>query len=464
MKHSSIKTSRQGSGYVLDKYYKSSTDTGVLIQGLEINARDKRHCAELCYGTVKNRGVIDHVIEQAGGIKIKRISSRLINLIRIAVYELIFNPDTPEYALINEAVENSGDRAGQKQKNFVNAVCRNILRSITARETAVTDANIRRTVPSSLEKGCEFDCGLFPEPDIKPMEYYSKAYSLPLWLMERLKDQLGTKAAGRFASGSNRRPMIYAWPNTLRTDLANLEESLESQGVQTRCFSERGCIRLEKTTDLTNLEAFKKGHFYVQDPMAHLPVLGLEARPGCAAADICAAPGTKTVQMGMMMKNHGRITASDIDKDRIKKIGQNCNRLGVSIVETVLGGAEGLSKSGKHNGEFTHILVDVPCSNTGTMARRPEVRDRLKPGKATKLATISAGILAESVKIHKPRARICFSTCSVLREENQQAVESFLNRFQGSYRVLNEELTIPKTDTSTDIGHDGGYYCLIEAL
>jgi 16S rRNA (cytosine967-C5)-methyltransferase len=463
MKRSSIQTSRQGCCYVLDRYYKSSVQIRAGIERLKINARATRHCAELCYGTVKNRGVIDLVIEQCGSVAVKRISSRLINLIRIAVYELIFNPETPGYALINEAVENAGERGGQKQKNFVNAICRNILRCIKEREIAITSDNIRRTVPSSAEKGCEFNCDLFADPDFRPIEYYSLAYSLPLWLMERINEQTGAKGAGQFAAGSNRRPMVYAWPNTLKTDLEALEEVLKSENAKVQSFRQHGCIRFDRGSDLTNLEAFKRGLFYIQDPMAHLPVLDLKTEPGCIAADICAAPGTKTVQMGMMMKNHGSITASDIDRVRIKKIRQNCSRLGVNIVETVLSG-KGLKKPDDRHGRFTHILADVPCSNTGTMARRAEVRDRIKPGVIEKLSTVSEEILAESAKMHKPRARICFSTCSVLREENQQRVESFLNRFDGRYRILKEELTLPKADTSTDIGHDGGYYCVIEAL
>lgn len=421
----------------------------------------RRDCADLVFGTIRNLRCLDMVISTLADIPTERIPRRLLGILRVAVYELLYHPDTPLYAVVNEAVTNASTSARRKQPGFVNAVLRQITRSITDRSIDLAAGELEKTIPQSTHTGCRFSLNLLPNPRTAPVEYLSAAFSLPGWLVQSWLDDFGEHTARQICFASNRRPSIYVRPNPLKTTLANLAEMFRAEAIDFEVIpTESGqdpveMLRLKSRGAVTELPGFAEGLFSVQDITAALPVSKLSAQPGWLAADICAAPGTKTTQLAEIMQNIGTIIATDIDPKRLLKVNENCRRLGVTIVVTVPPGQ--LRDKVKHSGCCRLVLLDVPCSNSGVLAKRHEVRYRISPEAISSLSATQRDLLGLAADIVDRAGKICYSTCSLQRQENRDQVKSFLSA-RPDFSLEYENLTFPSPGPADC---DGGYFAVI---
>jgi 16S rRNA (cytosine967-C5)-methyltransferase len=194
--------------------------------------------------------------------------------------------------------------------------------------------------------------------------------------------------------------------------------------------------------------------FSVQDPTAAGAVEALNLKSGLRVLDLCSAPGGKTTQMAELMSDNGEIIATDIDSQRLKKVAQSCKRLGISIVKTIQ--YENIA----YQEAFDVILLDVPCSNTGVLARRPQVRHRITPQAINHLADTQLEILNSAVKFLKDGGRICYSTCSICRQENSELLQRFIAK-NPDFMVESEKLTLPSVSRGRSYEHDGGFSAII---
>jgi 16S rRNA (cytosine967-C5)-methyltransferase len=195
----------------------------------------------------------------------------------------------------------------------------------------------------------------------------------------------------------------------------------------------------------------------VVDPAAASVVEVMEPRSGETVLDLCAAPGGKTMLMAQKMHNKGGIYATDIDGDRLGKIADTCARLGVEIVAIV--GYESLPEIARDR-KFDAVLADVPCSNSGVMARRAEVRYRITEEAVKQLAVRQLAILEHAAGLIRPGGRIVYSTCSILREENQEVVERFVSH-HSDFEFEREFLMLPRPETAERMESDGGFAAVI---
>jgi 16S rRNA (cytosine967-C5)-methyltransferase len=186
---------------------------------------------------------------------------------------------------------------------------------------------------------------------------------------------------------------------------------------------------------LDRLPSFQQGLFYVQDPGTLLAVRMLEPQPGEAVLDLCAAPGGKLTYIAQRMGNEGRLVAHDASPDRLKLVQNNCARLGVKCVEAtlpstlpaVLPGADVATR----RPPFDRVLLDAPCSNTGVMRRRVDLRWRIRPEEIQRLQSAQADLLRQGAAMLRPGGKLVYSTCSLEPEENQAVVAEFLRRHAG---------------------------------
>ena len=443
---------------------------GPILNELLHETEQKQRATDLVFGTIRNRLAIDTVITAFSGRPVERIPGKLLNIIRIGTYELIYSPATGQHAIVNEAVENAKILSGKKQVGFVNAVLRQITRHITNRQVQLLpQADSKCTLAQTSSTGCEFDRDFLPDPAASPADYLSTVFSLPQWLVSDWLGEFGAELTHRICFASNRRPTIYLRPNSLKTTIQELAEKfrqtdIDFEIVDFRCSmpdarrassienQESSMIKIKSQRAVTQLPGFTEGLFTVQDISASRAVRMLEPQPDWTILDLCAAPGTKTTQLTEATGDSATIIATDIDAERLKKVRENTTRLGIKSVDIVP--YEELPDS-----KFDCALLDVPCSNTGVLARRIEARYRVKPDAIKKMTETQSELLNTAASMLKPHGTICYSTCSIQKDENSNLIRDFLQK-NHNFEFKSEKLTLPSAE---HFDHDGGYTAILTA-
>jgi 16S rRNA (cytosine967-C5)-methyltransferase len=209
-------------------------------------------------------------------------------------------------------------------------------------------------------------------------------------------------------------------------------------------------IRIKSPRAITQLPGFAEGLFTVQDITASRVVKMLRPRPDWKILDLCAAPGVKTTQLAEAVGDTAKIIATDIDAERLKKVEENITRLGIKSVEVV-------PYKQHQNSKFDCILLDVPCSNTGVLARRVEARLRIAPNAIKKLIKTQTELLNTAAPMLNPHGIICYSTCSIQEDENSSLIKDF-RRNNPSFILKSEKLTLPSAE---HFDFDGGYTAIL---
>ncbi|MBN1457231.1 MAG: methyltransferase domain-containing protein [Sedimentisphaerales bacterium] len=455
------KSPRQVALEVLDGFNIALHDAAELLGKKIEQTHRKGRATDIVYGVIRNRTAIDLVIEKIAGKPVKRIIGKLVNVVRIGVYELVYSTETAEFAAVNEAVELANAMVKTKQAGFVNALLRNITRSIVNRTADLSEADVLKTLPNSRETGCSFDKDLLADPESEPAGYLSESFSLPLWLVEEWIKEFGFEKAKDICFASNRRPGVYLWANVLKTsteELLKMFNSEDVEAVEAALPGGESMVKIKTHQSVSRLAGFKEGMFFVQDPAAWAVVKELCPEPGWTVIDLCAGPGTKTIQLAMAMNDEGEIIASDIDEERLEKVQQNADRAGFKSIKTVL--ENDLPKVISGLKKIDAILVDVPCSNTGVLAKRAEVRHRINKSAVESLVKTQKELLNYAAGIISPGGKICYSTCSILKDENEDVINSFL-AVNSKFRLLSQKLILPGCAGELPYDHDGSFAALL---
>jgi 16S rRNA (cytosine967-C5)-methyltransferase len=361
---------------------------------------DRAFITELTYGTLRWRGRLDWRIRQFSKIPFDKIEPGILNILRIGLYQILFLTRTPSTAAVNESAELAKIIRGKGGAGFVNAVLRSILR-----------------------KGGEAS---FPETGEDPVHSLSVTESHPLWLVKRWAEEMGLEEAAEICKFNNQISKLTLRTNTLKISRTILIEKLEDRGLKAvPCsFSEEG-ILLDAPPPVSELPFLKEGLFILQDEASQLVTSILNPKPGERFLDACAAPGGKTTHMAQRMKNEGEIYALDLNKEKLNRVEEVCQRLGVRIVKTIKGDAarpmpvpEGV--------RFDKILADVPCSGFGTLRKNPDLKWRRGEEDIQRLSLLQSSILRNLSGYVKEGGVLVYSTCTVFHEENENVVKKFL--------------------------------------
>jgi 16S rRNA (cytosine967-C5)-methyltransferase len=248
---------------------------------------------------------------------------------------------------------------------------------------------------------------------------------------------------------NNTPPKTFARINTLKTNFGSLKQLWDIEGVKfiARKFDwveDNIVFELKSHPPLATLKSFQKGLFYVQDPSTLLAVHELDVKPGQTVLDLCAAPGGKTTYIAQLMQNQGKIFAQDNSLDRLDLVRENDIRLGITIINASLAPKEILQKPSQ---KFDRILVDAPCSNTGVMRRRVDLRWRIAPEEIARLRQEQLDLLRRAAPRLKPGGILVYSTCSLELEENQEVVEQFLKEHE-QFKLESERELKPFSDNA----------------
>jgi 16S rRNA (cytosine967-C5)-methyltransferase len=423
-----------------------------ILNKLLSESDQKQRTTDLVFGTIRNGYAIDKVIAAFSGRPVERIQDKLLNIIRVGTCELVYSPATAQHAIVNDAVENAMALIGKKQAGFVNAVLRQITRSITNRQIDLTKSNPARTLYQGQETGCEFDRDFLPNPETSPADYLSTIFSLPGWLVSDWLSNFGFELTRLICLASNRKPGIYIRPNSLKNSVQELAEKFRLADIEIDITPQDSMIRIKSPRTITQLPGFAEGLFAVQDITASRVIKMLSPRPDRKILDLCAAPGVKTTQLAEITGDSATIIATDIDAERLKKVEENITRLDIKSVEVV-------PYEQLQNSKFDCILLDVPCSNTGVLARRVEVRHRITPNAIKKLIKTQTDLLNTATSMLNPHGIICYSTCSIQKDENSSLIKDFRQN-NPNFILSSEKLTLPSAE---HFDCDGGYTAILSA-
>jgi 16S rRNA (cytosine967-C5)-methyltransferase len=278
-------------------------------------------------------------------------------------------------------------------------------------------------------------------------------WSHPEWLVKRWTSVLGPDNTLALLEWNNTPAAAFARVNTLKTEPGKLlerwrEEEVEYAFVTRSWLPDNLVFRLESHPPLPKLRSFRDGWFYVQDPSTLLAPLVLDPQPGEQVLDLCAAPGGKTTFMAQLMNGEGRIVAGDSSEKRLQLLQENCTRLGATRVDPTAIPAGFTPLPALRSSQFDRVLVDAPCSNTGVIRRRVDLRWRIQPAELERLADVQGSLLAKGAALVQPGGCLVYSTCSLEPEENTRQIGRFLEK--DSAFALEDEVTVSPWEDHVD--------------
>jgi 16S rRNA (cytosine967-C5)-methyltransferase len=386
-----------------------------------LSPADRRLATQLVYGTFRRRATLDTLLHPAVTRRRDQVETWLWEALRLGVYQLILLTQIPVHAAIYETVELAAVVGKPRGKGFLNAVLRSIA-SLLTEETAPQPA--ADAVPLEVGTYRRLNRAVLADPATQPAEYLAGAFSWPRWLAQRWLERHGWEECVRLGFWFAGPAPLWLRCNPLRISREEYLAALAQAGVQAEAGAHRQSVRLLDHAAIPRLPGYAEGWFTVQDESSQWVASALAPAPGSQVLDLCAAPGGKTTHLAELMQNQGSILACDVDPQRLQTVRDLCARLGAGIVTTH-------QLHPKRNedppaGPFDAILVDVPCSNTGVLGRRPEVRWRLRPADFQELVPLQTRLLIQAAERIRPGGAIVYSTCSSEPDENQNVVQVVL--------------------------------------
>ena len=378
-----------------------------------LDSRDGALATQLCFGVIQNQLLLDLYLSKFSNLPLKRMEGKVVQALRLGAYQMLFLTKIPHSAAVNRSVEMTRTHCkNPRAPGMVNAILRNLERNLNSLPT-------------------------IPQED--PVHSLSILYSTPEWLVKEFLLILGEEETARLLAANNSRPPITAMVNTLKTTPEALVEALKEERVEARPHPWlENCLVLSRTGDLERLRAFQEGLFYIQDPASRLAVMAAGAEPGMRVLDCCAAPGGKSFAAAIAMENRGEIFSCDLHPHKKKLIQAGADRLGLSIITPMTADGKVFRPEWEHT--FDLVLVDAPCSGLGVIRKKPDIRFK-DPAPLKDLPRVQSAILHNAARYVRPGGVLLYSTCTLLRRENEQVVEDFLSCHE-AFKA--EDFTLPQ--------------------
>lgn len=374
----------------------------------ECPPKDRALATHIFYGTLQNYGYLNYCIDQY--VK-KKIPNRVRILLIMSVYQLFFLDKVPVYAIVNEAVE----------------------------LTKIKNPSFSGLVNACLHRIKKEDIVL---PDNEE-EALSVLYSVPKWLVCMWKSQYGMQQTKEMLTYGNQILPIYVRRNALRSKPEDFDTA-----TFTHVYKD---LYIYHGNDVALHPYYRQGMMSIQDIGSYEIACFVSAEPKMSVLDTCAAPGTKTMAMAEQMNDDGQIISLDLHSHRVQLIQNDAQRLDLHCIKTMCKDARELEDLGL----FDRILCDVPCSGYGILARKPDIRLKMKSQDMDSLIPLQQELLESSCHHLKENGHLIYSTCTINKKENEKQIQTFLKRHTDF--VLLEEKTIFPGE-----GQDGFYMAKLE--
>lgn len=392
---------------------------GVLKEYIRRDHLDRREAAlatRLCYGVLQNRILLDHYLTQLLTGKLKTLHPALRDVLHLGLYQLYFMDKIPVSAAVNESVSLAKKYCKKLQSapGLVNGVLRSADRQ---------------------------------RDSIRQPKGYAEKYSHPQELVDLLKANVGKERLEKMLIANNAAPETTVQVNTLRTDTDSLLQRLLTEGVTAKKHSWMDdCLVLSGTGSLEELESFREGLYYVQDPAAKLSVLCAQIPQNAKVLDCCSAPGGKSFAAAMQLKGTGSIISCDIHPHKVPLIQAGAERLGMDNLTAQVQDASQFVPQWEE--QMDVVIADVPCSGYGIIRKKPDIRYKA-PDTMVELPRLQLAILTNQARYVKKGGVLLYSTCTLLKRENEEVVEAFLNK---NREFTLEKLSLPKNFPENNTG------------
>lgn len=368
-----------------------------LLREQHLDSRDAGLATRLCFGVLQNRMLLDWHLATFCTTPLDRLELNVRCILRVAVYQLLFLDKIPSSAAVNEAVTLTKKYCrNPRAAGMVNGILRSMLR--------------QERLPEPLGSSCS--------------ETLSIRFSHPRWLVDEFLSTLGEAETRALLSANNDQPPMTAQVNLCKAATEEVMERLSAEGVVATPHPWlKNCLVLTSTGSIDRLGAFQDGLFYIQDCAARLAVTAAHLHPGQRVLDCCAAPGGKSFACAIDMCNRGEVISCDIHPHKIRLLEAGRQRLGLDRITPCLQSATETKEDWIRS--FDVVIADVPCSGLGIIRKKPDIRYK-DPAPLTGLPPIQRSILNNCCKYVKPGGTLIYSTCTLLRRENEEVVLSFL--------------------------------------
>ena len=382
---------------LLEKLEKSAYSNLALdgvLQSSDVSARDKAFISRLFYGVIERKATLDYIISLYSSKPIQKLDTVILETLRMGIYQLLYMDSVPDNAAVNESVELVKQLGKKSAAPFVNAVLRSFIR----------DGKKFALPKDKLQKFCV-------------------EYSCSSELAERLIKQYGEEKASEFLKRSLEPHKLYLRVNNTRSDCGSLIAEFEKDNIVVKkCDILDNCLEADPFGSVENNKFFKKGYYHVQDLSSQLCCAALEPKKGDKILDICSAPGGKAFTITEITGDECELYACELHDKRVKLIKSGAERLGLKSIKALQNDAKVFNESFP---QFDKILCDVPCSGTGVIRSKPEIKYS-DLNKFDSLPKIQYDILNTASKYLKIGGELVYSTCTVLKEENELVVDKFL--------------------------------------
>ncbi len=364
-------------------------------QTQRLDPRDRRFTRELVYGMLRRRAWIDALLEHRVRGGFPRLDPDVHDLLRLGAYQLLYMRSVPPYAAIAQTVELAKRRHGMGPSRLTNAVLRRLDR-----------------------EGGEAGDGLTIDMPADPIDALAVVESHPRWLVARWVARWGEEETRRLLRANNTEPPLVARP--IHAVREQVEAMLEGAGVTVSDapLVNDSILFASPVSALTELGAFRQGLFHLQDPASTLVTKYAAVPEGALVADVCAAPGGKSIELSRRAKF---VFSSDLSFARMRRIVENAKRLELPTILPYVADARRPALRA-----VDALLIDAPCTGTGTFRRHPDARWRLKTSDLAVMSALQREILRSAATAVKPGGLLVYSTCSLETEENDTQVERFL--------------------------------------
>ena len=449
--------------FTRDGFVTELIDNG--LSRAELSPQDRRFVTQLVFGVIRRRGTLDAMLKPFIQRPLNNVEPVLMDVLRLGAFQLVFLTHVPKHAAVHETVELAAHVDRTPAKGFLNGILRRIAEVVTSEfvdfagpdtvpfETNIIPLSERSRLhddfaPTTLRESYrKLTRPLLPDPTHNLPEYLAAAFSWPHWLVNRWLDQFGPQECFRLGFWFNSVPPLWIRVNKLKCEREEYRIVLAAKNIDVEAGLHPQSLKLIDGIPVRDLPGYADGEFAVQDHSSMFVATAMYPQPDWRVLDLCSAPGGKTTHIAELMKNRGEIIACDIETKRLETVTTLCQRLGVTIVQTKLLKDD----TDVPPGPFDAALVDVPCSNTGVLGRRPEVRWRLQPNEFEHLIRLQTRLLIQALDRVKPNGVVVYSTCSIDPSENRGVVNNVLRNM----RTLNLEAdhtAIPGKPA------DGGYW------
>ncbi|MFN1834066.1 16S rRNA (cytosine(967)-C(5))-methyltransferase RsmB [Balneola sp. MJW-20] len=364
----------------------------------ELESRERAQVREYVQNILRKRSYLDFMIDEYSSVKTPEMKSGLKNILRLAIYDMLFMDSTPDYAAINEAVEIAKYTLGSKTGDLVNAIMRNLQRDIDN----------------------------LPKPAFKDRsKLVATTFSHPEWMVERWSKRFGEREAFQLMQANNSRPDYFVRMNSLRTKQENFELRMEKMDVDSEASEWLPYYyKVNSVQPFISKGLLKKGLCLVQDVAAGFAPTILDPQPGETIFDLCAAPGTKSIMMADLMQAEGELVAVDISSERLEKLAESALNYGAENIKIRRGDVLDVSL-----GLADGVLLDAPCTGTGVLSKRADLRWRRDEEGLKNAVELQEKLLDEAANMVKRGGRLVYSTCSLEPEENMEQITKFLDKY-----------------------------------